>query len=138
LSKSNIFYNIEKLSKCKYQKWSCNFYLNLYELQVITKRWIRVKFATSCCSLGQLISLLLWERKELKILTFDFFFCRNFYLIISNIKYKIIFDICTLKAFQWYKEHLIWIKLISCIFFTNIQEVAPREKLLSNLIPLSL
>jgi hypothetical protein len=92
----------------------------------------------SCPSLGQLNSLLLWEKNELKNLTFDFSFCLNFYFYILNIKYKIIFDICTLKAFQWYKEHLIWIKLISCIFFTNIQEVAPHEKLLPNLIPLSL
>jgi hypothetical protein len=29
LSKLNDFYIIEKLSKCKYLKWSCIFYLKL-------------------------------------------------------------------------------------------------------------
>ncbi len=57
--------------------------------------------------------------KHLKIWSYLFVSSQ---LILHNLKLKmyIIFYIYVLRAFQWYKEHLIWTKFTSYIFFSNI------------------
>jgi len=53
LSKSNIFYNIEKLWKCRYLKWSCILHLRLWT-KSHDKKIVKIKFSKSPSPLASL------------------------------------------------------------------------------------
>ncbi len=142
LSKLNNLYNIGKLFKCKYLKWSCIFNLTLW-----TKNYDENKI---CYQISKVLypqgkGFFPWREKDSiaqgkrGVEKFDlklFFWSFKFSFIISNWYNKSTLNSYVSRALQWYKECLIWMLFAPWTFFFNLQELVLRRN--CSLIPFSL